>query len=320
VIENPKKQLYLGGTFQQGELQEMTEKELKKELKDHDAALAKQMDGDKPGLVASLLGKPRDLKLKERALASFPMRQDIPKDAARPHLDTRPNNIFVRKRVDGKYGVSHCWPIKFNDTFRREFDVCSEVNPDQSRFSPRAAAEYLDCMSRLFSPPVEQGTSIFALLGCRGRNSAQSLKGRLYYASKSTFNDRTAVVGTVEKIVEYFRERPMLQKDMGIVKMFPDGFVTEIFIKGKSSGKTKQFHMARDGTDQVAYVKVGYETMTSVKPLDLFNYDCTFGRELELDRDTRRPARRDDMAPGDRSSDAVLKRHAKDPLQAEREA
>ena len=30
----------------------------------------------------------------------------------------------------------------------------------------------------------------------------------------------------------------------------------------------------------VVYVKQGYEEMASVKPLDLFYYDCEFGREL----------------------------------------
>ena len=141
-----------------------------------------------------------------------------------------------------------------------------------------------------------------------------STKGKLYYASKSTFNDRTVIVGTVPKIIEYLRERPLLQEDLGIVKMFPDGFVTEIVIKGKSTGKTKQFHMADDGTKQAVYVKVGYETMASVKPLDLFVYDCTLGKRLEADRDSRQRASRPGMADNDRSSEAVLKKHVKDDL------
>ena len=316
VIENPKKQLFLGGVFNEAELQAMNEKQLEKELKDHDEGLAKQLSGNKAKLVASLVGKARDLRLKDRALAAFPMRQDILKENVKQHLDTEPNNVFVRKRANGTYGVTHCWPIKFNDKFKETFDIVSLTNPDESRFSPRAAAEYLDCMARLFNPPVKKGPSLLSAF-CRGSGSrpSTSAKGKMYYASKSTFNNRTAIVGTAPQIIEYLRERPLLQEDLGIVKMFPNGFVTEIVINGEATGKTKQFHMANDGTEQVVYVKVGYETMTSVKPLDLFKYDCKFGKELEVDRDSRQPASRlarPGIADNDRTSEAVLKKHEKD--------
>jgi hypothetical protein len=294
----------------------MSEKELRKEQKDHDKELSKSAP-DKQTLISALMGKPRDVSLPDRALCAFPMMQEIPKERAKEHVDVKPNALFVRKRDNGKYGVTHCWPVKYNAQFQKNFNVFKK-NPDPTRFSPRAAGEFLECMHRLFSPAAASSSSLFRRLLCGGSVAADSNwvgSNYLRFATSTKWNERTTLVGTAEQIVSYLRARPKLQENMGILRMLPGGFIANIIVNGKVQDTTKRFTMVNDGTQQVAYMKKGWETMACVKPFDLFEYDCKLGVPLEENAEARAPA--PGLDPHDRTSHVVLKEHAQlaDPKQ-----
>eukprot|EP00966_Prymnesium_polylepis_P118828 2746603-Prymnesium_polylepis.1 len=82
-----------------------------------------------------LIGKSRDPSLRDRALIAFPHKQTMPSAAAAEHVGCSPNNHFVWRRADDTFAVAHCWPVKYNEGFRRTFN-CSEENPDDTLFSP----------------------------------------------------------------------------------------------------------------------------------------------------------------------------------------
>ena len=93
--------------------------------------------------------------------------------------------------------------------------------------------------------------------------------------------DSTCLTGPAPELIAFLRQSPQLQEHLAIAKLHPDGFVARVKIKG-SFDKEKEFHMASssDREQHVVYVKQGWEEMACVKPLDLFKYDCSFGREL----------------------------------------
>ena len=284
IIENPTKRLYLGGNyseFDREDLDAMTVKKLKEELDEHEGCkeLAARLD-DKAELVKALMGKPRDLKIADRAVCAFPMLQTIPLDKALPHLEPTPNNIFVFKRDNGTYGVVHCWPIKFNQDFQKRFTI-TEDNPDPAKFSPRMAAEMKACMHKLFGG-AKRSSLLAACCGGGGGGGGGGGDGtKLKYCSSTSWNGKTCLTGTAPEMIAFLRQNPRLQQHLNIAKLEPDGFTARVKIKGKFS-KEKEFHMASSTAreEHVVYVKQGYEEMASVKPLDLFHYDCEFGREL----------------------------------------
>ena len=280
-IENPAKRLWLSGKFSEGdrsalmnepheELMDMLKKRLTGARKqEYDQIKNDPAYKSKAKCVDRLMNENRETDLEMRALCAFPFMQGMSKKDANAHL-APPNNVFVRKRDNGEWGVSHCWPVKYNEQFKKDFVEFipffeSKSNErqvgqvDPSRFSPRAAVEFRDCMQKLF-----------------GRLSSDC---KVIFASKQTQNEHLAVVGVTEDIVQYLRHNPSLQKVLGIAKMQPDGFTARVVVKGKFKS-FKQFGMAFDGTPQVAYVKKGFETMASVKPYDLFLKDCKFGPRL----------------------------------------
>jgi len=313
VVENPRKRIHLGGSYtpkDRSELEAASEKELRKRLSDHDPEAAKNCP-DKASLIPLLMGKPRDLSLQDRALCSFPMLQEIPKDRAKAHINVKPNSLFVRRRDNGQYGITHCWPIKYNEKFQQTFKVHA-TNPDPTRFSPRAAAEYLECMFRLFNPPTSTKYLFGKLLSGAGVSADHNWEGakHLRYCTSTKWNERTTIIGTAEQIVSYLRARPKLQENMGILRMLPNGFVSSITINGKLDQTTKRFTMMLDDSQQVAYMKKGFEVMASVKPFDLFEFDCQLGVPLEETAESRAPA--PGLAPNDRTSIIVLQEHEKD--------
>jgi hypothetical protein len=261
VVENPPKRLYIGGVFgatDRDELRSQTEKELRKMLKarKEEAKATACKEGDKEGLVAALMGLERETELDSRALISFPFLQSVPEKAASKHILLKPNSDFVTKRDNGSFAVGHCWPIKYNEEFRKQFKV-SERNWDFSKFSPRKAHEFRQCMARLFGD-----------LG----------NAKLLYCVKETNNPMKVLLGTTEQLIDFLRVRPSLQAEMNILKLHPDGFITKVITKGKTDSE-KQFRLKLDGQPQVIYVKKGFETMASCKPLHLFNKDCEFPDE-----------------------------------------
>ena len=273
VVENPVKRLYLGGVFTEADRKDLVatnEKELRKMLK-----ARKGIEGlkarnhteaencvTKTDVINALMGTDRETDLHERALIAFPFQQSMLEHLAGAHKLDYPNNMFVRdNRSDGTFGLIHCWPIKYNQVFKDQF-TCMTTNPAKTHFSPRKAVEFMECMQRLFGP--------------------LSKDCKLLYATKTTRNDMKALVGSAEQLVDYLRVRPKLQEEFGILKMFPDGFTTRVVAKGRPDTE-KQFRMIFDGEEQVIYVKQGFETMASCKPLMLFDKDCTFGKSIEVE-------------------------------------
>ena len=141
----------------------------------------------------------------------------------------------MKKRDDNKtYGVTHCWPIKYNDEFRKKFEIYN-YNPDESRFSPRAAAEMVQCMARLFPRRHAQAASVLRNLGC-GMSAEDELESKLLYAMGEQWNDKTVLVGSVPELIAYLRARPALRQYLGIVHMLPFGFVAGITVQGEDKG------------------------------------------------------------------------------------
>ena len=72
------------------------------------------------------------------------------------HVDEHPNRNFVWQREDGTYAVCHCWPVKFNEQWKKSFESSVGINPDKTAFSPRAAAEFRTAMTRVFGPKARR--------------------------------------------------------------------------------------------------------------------------------------------------------------------
>merc|ERR1719230_324653 len=49
---------------------------------------------------------------------------------------------YVYRRANGEYGLSQIWPIKVNDSFKKNFQLITEINPDPSIFQPQAVYEF----------------------------------------------------------------------------------------------------------------------------------------------------------------------------------
>jgi hypothetical protein len=273
------------------------------------------------------MGKERETNLEQRALCAFPFLQTMAETDSRKHVTLAPNNVFVQKRENGSFGVTHCWPVKYNKDWQKNFinhsesaEYCTPYNaetgtwgslgnPDESRFSPRAAAEFAECMARLF-PSVKGarrggGGGLLSRL-CPGKGPEDEFASRVIFAERSSWNKKTILVGEVEDLITYLRVRPKLREYMGIVCMLPFGFVAGIVVKGSDKG-TKQFRMSKDDGQQCVYIKQGYETMACCKPLDLFNVDCKFGLEL---KDTTKPAGQD---PHDETTEDSKRDHEQPP-------
>jgi len=251
-VENDPKPLYLGGVWTRAELEQMDKAEVIDQIEKHSIIMPdKATDDDR---VEMLIGKPRDLQLRNRALIAFPQQQSMTAEAAAPHLDVKPFSSFVWRRDDDTFAVAHCWPVKYNDKFRQEF-TCSVENPDEKVYQVAAADEMKYSMRRLFGPDAD--------------------KVSLLYVSRTTHNPRTAMVGKRVSLVKYLAASPELRQQMGIVNVWKDGFVSKIRCKN-SSDRLMWFSIPPEG-EHVVYVKVGYETMATVKPLELFTQDCEFG-------------------------------------------
>jgi len=199
---------------------------------------------------------------------TYPFLQSMSEQAASEHIVVKPSSDFVRKRDNGSFACMHCWPVKYNEDFRKQFKV-SKTNWDFSKFSPRKAHEFRQCMTRLFG---ELGDA------------------DLLYCVKSTNNPMKVLLGSSEQLVDFLRVRPALQAEMHIVKMHPDGFISKVLTKGKPDSE-KQFRMKRDDGMYVVYVKKGYETMACCKPLSLFNKDCELvGEPIEIEAEIKSAA------------------------------
>ena len=122
-----------------------------------------------------------------------------------------------------------------------------------------------------------------------------SANEQVLFASRENRNKHITVIGTAEEIVDYLRRHPRVQEAMGILKMYPKGFMACV-TNGKGEKSEKKFRMRADGTQQVAYVKAGWETMACVKPLDLFNKDCTLGTPISDFLEYRKVRQAEDAA------------------------
>ena len=319
VVENPEKVLYLGGKFNindSADLKSQSTKKLKEELEERLGAGATkewvQRHGDsQDSLIQGLMGQERDVKLPERALLSFPQLHTMPYDKASSHVKVFPNSNFVYKRDNGTYGVAHCWPVKFNDTFRSNFKL-SRTNPNPSRFSPRAASEFSRCLARIF--PSEslnrKGGGLLSKLCCatKAESGAFSVGScDILYASSSRWNSMPVLIGTTAQLIAYLRVRPALRERLQIVKLLPTGFATRVVVPKKGPEKFKYFTLQPRGK-QVIYMKQGYETMASCKPYDLFLVDCVMG--AQYGPETEKPA--EGLAVGDQTSSVCLKEYEKD--------
>jgi len=252
LVENEPKPLCVGGVWTRAELEAKEEDEILDHIERHGITMPGNASND--DRIAQLVGKDRDVYLRDRALIAFPQKQTMTAEVADPYIDVLPHSNFVWRREDGTFAVVHCWPVKYNDKFRKEFK-CSLENPDESIFEPAAATEFLQAMVNLFGPDAAQVP--------------------ILYVTRVTHNPNVAIVGTRASLVEYLSSNTELQQQMGVVKVWRDGFLSKVHSKGRSD-RVKWFSIPPEG-EHVIYVKAGFETMATVKPLELFTKDCVFG-------------------------------------------
>ena len=164
------------------------------------------------------------------------------------------------QRDNGEFGVSHTWPIKFNEKFQKDFTCLTNIEEtDPSVFSSQALFEFQQCVLRLFGPQaIERAPIIFA--------------------SNKRKNPFKVIVGLPQDIDHFLRRHPELCDEMKIAKLHPGGFVC-VYKNGKGRTGPKHFEY-QPNVQNVLYVKKGWEEMACVKPLSLFLQECQFGPEV----------------------------------------
>ena len=68
---------------------------------------------------------------------------------------------------------------------------------------------------------------------------------------------------------------------MGILEVFPDGFVAEVTIGGNTTG-TKRCTISEESQSVIYINKSGFERVAQAKPLHLFDAECRLGKPLVL--------------------------------------
>ena len=91
-------------------------------------------------------------------------------------------------------------------------------------------------------------------------------------------NDRRAYVGSKPELERFLRAEPSVCDDLNIARLFPGGF-TAMWVDGKGKMGLKDFYI-QPGVKQIVYTKQGWETMASVKPMELFDRDCVLGEDI----------------------------------------
>jgi len=256
LVENPKKPLLLGGTWTRDEVESYSDEQIRTFLGKHD--IEPPDDTSREELMEQLIGIYRDPNLRDRALITFTMPQTIAPATAAEHIAQAPSNHFVFLREDDTFAVVHCWPVKYNEGFKRSF-ACSEENPDETVFSPKAVFEFRQAMRRTFGP------------GAR--------KVPVVYASKTTHNPHLVLVGMRKALTEFLKANKNVVQALGITEVTQDSFCAAVEAKGKLTGAMKWFTIAPQG-ESVVYVKTGFEKMACTKPFDLFQKECKLGQRL----------------------------------------
>ena len=208
---------------------------------------------------------PKDVnneKLVARSLTSFPFPQTMDTQLAQLRLKSQkyaPHMAnFVYRRDNESYGICHTWPVKYNDEWRKTFK-CSTENPNTNMFHPQAAAEFGESMCRLFGADALE-------------------RSPLIYAERDMHNEHRLYVGTPDDLEQFLRSNPNVCDQLQIAKLFPGGFVGIIRDKkGKTGLKHFEFQPV---VEQALYMKKGWETMPSIKPMSLFDADCTLGNDI----------------------------------------
>jgi len=199
----------------------------------------------------------------ERALCFFPFPQSMSAESAEEHQARWPNQNFVWRREDGTYAVCHCWPVKYNAEWKRQFENHEGLNPDRVCFRPRAVAEMRQAMVHVFGPQAKEVPFVFA--------------------RKEAANSLPVLVGHPGSLIAYLRAHPRLSKALGILKLMPDGFIARIVDKkGNRTSKAMYLATGPQADPCVLYVKQGWETMPMTKPVALFDEDSTLGLPTKL--------------------------------------
>merc|ERR1712190_308171 len=193
----------------------------------------------------------------ERAILSFPYKQDIPEELAQPFLGTP----FVWKREDGTFGLTQTWPTRFNDKFKNDF-VCVKYpqNPDEEHFVPQAIEEFKQTVFKMFGEHEDPP---------------------LYLCHKQTQNTKPVYMGTGAALMDMLRTSEEIRKELDILAINePDGFKCK-WVNGKKEEGEKDFRMTL--TEEFAiYTKQGWETMACSKLRQQFDAESTLGERVEF--------------------------------------
>ncbi len=129
-------------------------------------------------------------------------------------------------------------------------------------------SEFGDCVRRLFGADA---TDIAPIRFC----------------SQIANRRRRCYVGKPKQLAAFLRAHPAVCDELQIVKLVTDGFIT-LYYNTKGKTGVKEFAWPPPEADTVLYMKEGYETMSCVKPLDLFERDCTLGIDVTMSWDAAR--------------------------------
>jgi len=168
---------------------------------------------------------------------------------------------FVWQRTDDSYAVVQTWKVAINEQFQKTFTITSE-NPNEGKFGVQAAEEFKMALAGLF------GDDIVKELGIK-------------YCHKVTHNDKPALVGSSEKLIEFIKSDATVRQELDLLEVGKDAHGDQPLsfvcrgVDGKGNVFPKSFTMSPN-TMYVVYVKQGWETMACAKPLHQFEKECVF--------------------------------------------
>jgi len=210
-------------------------------------------------------------KLQSRALTSYPFAQQVDMKSGEDIIaQLGGKESYVYRRANGEYGLSQIWPIKVNDSFKKNFQLITEINPDPSIFQPQAVYEFDRTINLLFGAGA---TKKVPILFCKNERA----------------NTLPIYKGTAEALQLFLQNNPKAVQQLKIAKLFPGGFVATVSIGGNpkkneppKKDSFKQFDFT-PGENYFLYTKQGYESMACVKSADQFERECALGKTLHMD-------------------------------------
>merc|ERR1712159_236156 len=178
----------------------------------------------------------KELKpVKEKAMICYAYHQSTTKEV----VEKYPDSPFVWDRGDETYACVQTWPTSYNAKFKEDFQIEDE-NPDEEHFTEQAAEEFKRAVAKLFG--LEEGDT------------------PIRYCCRSTHNKDSLYRGSSAAIQALIRNNEEIRKELDIMEIIPNGFVSRT-VNGKKEEGKKDFAFSGPEVEVGLYIKQGWETM-----------------------------------------------------------